>query len=529
MVLKSIGDRIRNTFSDSDDVEVSSMTTSHERAGLGNPSLGLLPASTRGGFVYQLLQWSGSDRIAETLFSGAADAPITRYEAAQIIAEVLELGEVLSGQPAVFPDVPLAMNGAIAIYRCVEEGIFAPVSLGMFMPGGELGQDADSIVQRSTNPAQRLSFDREGSVEAGDRDLLQSPGAGEHHDPQNALTKQLYAKHVGLTAAASRTIQDDNRELTAFERQWETHRARYEAIAKEVDFPPKFIAALHWRESSGNFNKVIHNGDPIGRRTTNVPAGLLFHTWEDSVRHALVSDGRGTLKADLNINYETQDEAALMVYAERYNGLGYHNRGNSSPYAYAGTSAYERGKFVADKKYSSTAVDTQIGVLVAMRSGEAELNRRQSTLLEGQVHAKGEPIGPMNIRMIEVTGEMRELKIDAQGFFSLDKELLPGPAKLLLEGRVIEILVQAGSPTWASIDLLNSEGIALGVIRRGSKGPDVAILQTLLNDKHGTSLATDGDFGSGTDRAVRDFQRARGLAVDGVVGNNSWRALGLSY
>lgn len=32
-------------------------------------------------------------------------------------------------------------------------------------------------------------------------------------------------------------------------------------------------------------------------------------------------------------------------------------------------------------------------------------------------------------------------------------------------------------------------------------------------------------FGSRTEEAVRNYQRSRGLAVDGIVGCNTWRSL----
>lgn len=57
------------------------------------------------------------------------------------------------------------------------------------------------------------------------------------------------------------------------------------------------------------------------------------------------------------------------------------------------------------------------------------------------------------------------------------------------------------------------------VLRRGSKGSDVARLQALLGVK------VDGDFGPATERAVKAFQAARGLGADGVVGLYTWRAL----
>ena len=69
-------------------------------------------------------------------------------------------------------------------------------------------------------------------------------------------------------------------------------------------------------------------------------------------------------------------------------------------------------------------------------------------------------------------------------------------------------------------------------VRRGSRGPAVIELQTRLNawlratPSSGLALLViDGDFGARTDAAVRAFQRARGLTVDGIVGPNTWNAL----
>jgi peptidoglycan hydrolase-like protein with peptidoglycan-binding domain len=52
----------------------------------------------------------------------------------------------------------------------------------------------------------------------------------------------------------------------------------------------------------------------------------------------------------------------------------------------------------------------------------------------------------------------------------------------------------------------------------------VRSLQYLLN-AHGARLEVDGVFGRATAAAVREFQRAHGLVVDGVVGEQTWSAL----
>lgn len=57
------------------------------------------------------------------------------------------------------------------------------------------------------------------------------------------------------------------------------------------------------------------------------------------------------------------------------------------------------------------------------------------------------------------------------------------------------------------------------------QGDDVKELQTLL-DKHGFPCGEiDGIFGPATDTAVRSFQKANGLTVDGKVGKKTWAAL----
>jgi peptidoglycan hydrolase-like protein with peptidoglycan-binding domain len=88
-------------------------------------------------------------------------------------------------------------------------------------------------------------------------------------------------------------------------------------------------------------------------------------------------------------------------------------------------------------------------------------------------------------------------------------------------GRVLdqsELLPSFFSPTAPVSDYLT--------ISKGSTGVGVRICQTRLN-VWGASpkLAVDGDFGPGTLAAVEAFQRARGLAVDGVVGVRTWTAL----
>ncbi|NJM71988.1 MAG: peptidoglycan-binding protein [Scytonema sp. RU_4_4] len=75
-------------------------------------------------------------------------------------------------------------------------------------------------------------------------------------------------------------------------------------------------------------------------------------------------------------------------------------------------------------------------------------------------------------------------------------------------------------------------GQAVGTVNmprlsKGNQGDAVKILQLILDNFHGYSIAVDGIFGSNTDKAVKDFQNSRDFVNDppGVVGYQTWEAL----
>ena len=65
-------------------------------------------------------------------------------------------------------------------------------------------------------------------------------------------------------------------------------------------------------------------------------------------------------------------------------------------------------------------------------------------------------------------------------------------------------------------------------LAKGSTGAQVKTAQAFLANKWGYSVGAagiDGIFGDKTLDAVRRFQKAKGLTVDGIVGVNTWNAL----
>lgn len=67
----------------------------------------------------------------------------------------------------------------------------------------------------------------------------------------------------------------------------------------------------------------------------------------------------------------------------------------------------------------------------------------------------------------------------------------------------------------------------LPTLKNGSKGFCVKMLQRALSELHNITVTggTDGIFGAGTEKAVKDFQKKNGLKIDGIVGKNTWKAL----
>jgi len=65
-------------------------------------------------------------------------------------------------------------------------------------------------------------------------------------------------------------------------------------------------------------------------------------------------------------------------------------------------------------------------------------------------------------------------------------------------------------------------------LKRGASGRPVRELQKKLAEKGFSPGLIDGDFGPGTEAAVLVFQRGAGLLVDGIVGPDTAKALGLT-
>ncbi len=133
-------------------------------------------------------------------------------------------------------------------------------------------------------------------------------------------------------------------------------KARYQAVERTTGVPWWFIAVVHERESSQRWNTQLAQGDPLSRKSVHRPVGRgPFNTWEEGAYDALVNcPPYAARNKDWSIG-----EALAML--EKYNGLGYYQKGVPSPYIWAGTNQYSKGKYVADGVYDPNHVDTQLG------------------------------------------------------------------------------------------------------------------------------------------------------------------------
>ncbi|MBX6353725.1 MAG: peptidoglycan-binding protein [Thermoflavifilum sp.] len=80
-----------------------------------------------------------------------------------------------------------------------------------------------------------------------------------------------------------------------------------------------------------------------------------------------------------------------------------------------------------------------------------------------------------------------------------------------------------GPRTWAALE--SAKQAERPLLERGANGQQVKDLQYLLTFHKCSPGAVDGAFGERMEQAVKAFQKARGLTVDGKVGPQTWGAL----
>ena len=144
------------------------------------------------------------------------------------------------------------------------------------------------------------------------------------------------------------------------------------------------------------------------------------------------------------------------------------------------------------------------------------------------IKAAGYILGKPELQNITCTytGNMRA-GLKAAGFACLTDSKYLTSSAFLVAGDVL--LTDKHHTATAVTNGIQSDGsipaaATMPLLKKGSQGEAVKILQQTLNGK-GYKLTEDGDFGNKTEAAVKAFQKANGLEVDGEVGPITWATL----
>ncbi|MEM9637408.1 MAG: peptidoglycan-binding protein [Pseudomonadota bacterium] len=256
---------------------------------------------------------------------------------------------------------------------------------------------------------------------------------------------------------------------------------RYRSVEETTGVPWWVVGIIHMLEASASFKLHLHNGDPLGAPTVRKPVGRPENwrpgmTWAESAADALVGAGR-----NLDEVPDWSVGAALEVL-ERYNGLGYRNRGRMSPYLWSGSGYYEKGKYVADGAFDPDAVSEQVGAACLLKR---MIERNLVTMSEQQKHISPTPSGVLG----------------SGGLAALDVSPFPHAT--------------------AEIEFPGTHNQRFGM---GTGGMLARRIQEWC-DLHGITTAIDDDYGEGTFKSVKRFQKRNVLPETGEVDRATWLLL----
>lgn len=245
----------------------------------------------------------------------------------------------------------------------------------------------------------------------------------------------------------------------------------YQTATAGTAIPPAFIGALELRESNCDPSRALGQGDRWDRVSVNVPRGQgPFKSRLDAMKFYIHYDG-------LDDNSHPWGMEYACWRGERWNGFGPRAHGRATGYLWAGTSIYDRptglgGKYVRDGVWDPDTFDVQLGIVpVLLRIGQLRPDLAIGTALPN---------------------------IEAPSIVPMPQPL---PAGL---------------------------GVGSGLIDT-SDIDSVKALETMLNASGvlPAPIEVNGNYDRETAAAVRAYQVAKGLHVDGLAGEETMDSLGL--
>lgn len=226
----------------------------------------------------------------------------------------------------------------------------------------DLSGSREAFLETERLDAQEFSADYEFSPGDADLQAFRSEPEAARRRVSFAEVKEEYTQLWAEMAIRRERL----REIDGLVGRIVRNKARYQAVERLTRVPWFVIALVHNLEASGDFGRHLHNGDPLTARTVQVPAGRPRtgnppFTWEESAVDALDYDGL-TRVTDWSIEH-------LAYLFEGFNGWGYrlYHPHVKSPYLWSFSNHYTRGKYVADGRWSETAVSRQCGAMVLVK------------------------------------------------------------------------------------------------------------------------------------------------------------------
>lgn len=122
--------------------------------------------------------------------------------------------------------------------------------------------------------------------------------------------------------------------------------------------------------------------------------------------------------------------------------------------------------------------------------------------------------GPRTDAAVKDFQKKNKLKVDG----------IVGPKTREALNKSVTVPKPAPVPAPARPAAITYPGFAGVLLKKGSKGTQVRLVQQRLKER-GWSISVDGDFGPGTEKVIKSFQREKGLKSDGIVGPVTWRSL----
>lgn len=300
-------------------------------------------------------------------------------------------------------------------------------------------------------------------------------------------------------------------EVEAVARDIYANRDRYIPVAARFNCPWPLIGAIHSLEGGLDFSTHLHNGDPLTHRTVLEPighpralpaSGHFPYTWEESAIDAIAIKGWGS------IEHWTLEMALYRL--ELYNGMGYRTNHPTvlSPYIWSMTNKYTKGKYIADHKFSATAVSRQVGavaILLALAEIDSSLSLDKMLPLDDATD-EGDDEHEDTIKFVQT--RLRDLGYPEVG-------RIDGLMGRNTQGAILTFRHENGLPLEPKIDDVLLTALARAGKRQIGEARATATAKDLKDDHPGLAAS----MRSKTISAVTGALGTGYVAINGIVSN----------